>query len=169
MSPAERSAEWRRANPAHTKALAKASREKRKENWDEYLAGERAKYHAKKEIRLAAQKAKRDANPEIFRDRVRKSYRKNPSPAVAGCAKRRAAKNNATPAWVDNAAVQAFYAEAKRLTAETGVPHEVDHIYPLKGRTSSGLHVPWNLQIITRTENRQKHNTMPDTSNKLNG
>ncbi len=68
----------------------------------------------------------------------------------------------AMPAWVDRAAIDRIYAEANRLTKDTGVRHSVDHIYPLKGKTSCGLHVPWNLQILTLRENIQKSNASPE-------
>jgi hypothetical protein len=49
-----------------------------------------------------------------------------------------------------------FYAEARRLTRELGVPHEVDHIVPV---TRGGRHEPSNLQVITKQANLAKRFT----------
>lgn len=73
-------------------------------------------------------------------------------------AARRAALRLRLPKWADRDAIKAFYEEAARLTAETGIPHEVDHIVPLQGETVSGLHVPINLRVIPRSLNRSKRN-----------
>lgn len=54
--------------------------------------------------------------------------------------------------------IQEIYSLCSCRTQVTGIPHEVDHIIPLQGKNVSGLHVPSNLRIITRIENRRKRN-----------
>jgi hypothetical protein len=54
------------------------------------------------------------------------------------------------------------YREARRLSTETGIPHAVDHYWPVNGENSCGLHVPWNLRVITGTENGAKRNKEPE-------
>lgn len=72
--------------------------------------------------------------------------------------KRRAAKLQAITAWSNLARIEGFYREARRLSAETGIPHHVDHIVPLVHPLVCGLHVPANLQVITASENSRKGN-----------
>ncbi len=93
----------------------------------------------------------------------RKEYNKgwadrNKDKRMATCSKRRASKLNATPAWADHEKIRMVYAECIRLTSETGVIHEVDHIVPLQGKNVCGFHVHYNLQAIPRDNNRTKGN-----------
>ena len=64
----------------------------------------------------------------------------------------------ATPTWADRELIKELYALAQKLTEQTGIPHEVDHVIPLQGKTVSGFHVENNLQVIPATENRRKSN-----------
>jgi hypothetical protein len=87
--------------------------------------------------------------------------RANPGKVNARTAKRRAAKLQRTPKWLTKEQLkemEKFYIEAARLTKETGIPHEVDHIEPLQGKEVSGLHVPWNLRVVPVSINRHKSN-----------
>lgn len=100
----------------------------------------------------------RDTNREQHRAANRQWIRDNPEKANAALARRRARQLRATPSWADHQAIAAIYAEAARLTRETGVPHEVDHEVPLAGRHVCGLHVHQNLRVVTRAVNRRKGN-----------
>lgn len=62
----------------------------------------------------------------------------------------------ASPAWRDRQKIKAIYAEARRLTKDTGVQHHVDHHYPLQGKLCCGLHVHQNLRILTAAANQRK-------------
>ena len=75
---------------------------------------------------------------------------------MASVRARQIAKLKRTPSWADLDAIALFYKEAARLTKETGIPHEVDHKFPLQGALVSGLHVQNNLQILHRSANRSK-------------
>lgn len=64
----------------------------------------------------------------------------------------------ATPAWADMSAIRSVYVEA------TAKDLHVDHIVPLKGRNVCGLHVSWNLQLLTAFENRSKLNRFAEAA-----
>jgi len=80
-------------------------------------------------------------------------------------AERNKAKKDRTPPWLtreQKKLIRSFEVEARRLTDETGILHHVDHIAPTLGANISGLHVPWNLQIITAEDNVKKSITYDD-------
>lgn len=98
-------------------------------------------------------------------DKIReynKNYKlRNPDKNAAKSAKYRAVKLQATPKWLTKqqyTQILYFYTKARNLEEETGVKYQVDHIIPLRGKNVCGLHVPWNLQIITAEENMKKNN-----------
>jgi hypothetical protein len=62
----------------------------------------------------------------------------------------------ATPAWADLDAIEAMYAEARRMTLITGELHVVDHIVPLRGKIVSGFHWHGNMRVIHWRENASK-------------
>lgn len=64
----------------------------------------------------------------------------------------------ATPYWVDQRTIRALKREAKRRTAVSGRYFVVDHIIPVTHKLVCGLNVPWNMRIITGTENAQRSN-----------
>jgi hypothetical protein len=102
-----------------------------------------------------------DKNKEKHSNWMKDHYLKNKDLYTAKSAFRRAAKLQRTPKWLTKEhkkEIKAIFALRKELSESTGKHHEVDHIVPLQGETVSGLHVPWNLRVVTRFMNRSKGN-----------
>jgi len=71
---------------------------------------------------------------------------------------RQSAIKQATPTWARLQDIKNIYILAGLMTQLRGEEYHVDHIVPIKGKGVCGLHVPWNLQIISKQENLRKGN-----------
>lgn len=99
--------------------------------------------------------------PEKCRENSRRWVANNPDKVSIMRAKIRAGKRLAVPRWLtehDLHLIGLKYLEARVLSLMAGAKFEVDHIVPLNGASVCGLHVPWNLRVITRRHNRSKSN-----------
>ena len=73
----------------------------------------------------------------------------------------RTAKFNRMPKWLNNGELfemESVYTYCSALR-KIGLDYHVDHVVPLRGKSISGLHVPWNLQVLPGRENMSKGNT----------
>lgn len=74
-------------------------------------------------------------------------------------------KMQACPSWLtedEMFLISEAYELAALRTHLFGFQWHVDHIVPLRGKEVSGLHVPWNLQVIPGVENQRKSNLCLD-------
>jgi HrpA-like RNA helicase len=140
---AERRRSWVEANRHRLRELARRHREK-----------DRAAYTAKLATWYEQNRERAKANAIAWR-------KENADRAAALSAAKRAIKAAAS---VDLTAeererIVAIYRERDKRTAETGIPHHVDHIIPL---SRGGKHHPDNLQILTAVENMKKRTKLPE-------
>ena len=142
---------------AHYAKNADAIRQKRREKYAE---------NPDKERLVARERSAewRAANPDKVKAQqpLKSAYKKaNRHKGAALLAKRRAAKKQRTPSWLTEDhlwMIEEAYEIAEVRSRVTGISWHVDHICPLQGKNVFGLHVPWNLQVITAAENIAKGN-----------
>jgi hypothetical protein len=76
---------------------------------------------------------------------------------------RRRKHREATPPWLtrkQKSEIRQLYQIAITMTQTTGEQYVVNHIVPLRSHEVCGLHVPWNLRVITQEENLKKSNKL---------
>jgi hypothetical protein len=118
------------------------------EHWDKHLESTRKWRRNNKDKRKVIQRR----YAEMYPDKVN-----------TNTAKRRATRLHASPRWLTDEhkrQIHIMYKKAAELTKSTGTKMHVDHIIPLQGKIVCGLHVPWNLQVITAVENCRKNNKL---------
>ena len=139
--------EKRKEKPKSEAAKA-AGRRYYEKNREIVIARAAARPH--EEVREYKEKYKA-ANPELYK-------------ALTSVRKRR--HRNATPPWItkeQKLQIRQMYLQAQKLTKMTGERYVVDHIIPLINDSVCGLHVPWNLRVMTQEENLKKSNKLLDT------
>ena len=138
--------------------------DKRREYFDAYNKSEAGQASKQRYYKVNKELVKLRALARSNEDR--RQYRNtwkinNPDLVRADTKHRRDKHKHATPRWLTTEQrnqIRQFYLDAMTTTRVTGVPYVVDHIVPLRGKDVCGLHVPWNLQVITRADNLAKSN-----------
>ena len=92
---------------------------------------------------------------------ARKYRKKYPEVVRAALVNSRANRHKRLPPWAklimkDYMKLMGKFAYS--LSKLRGESYEIDHIHPLQGELVSGLHVPWNLQFLTKSANSSKRN-----------
>ena len=123
----------------------------------------RQRYQENKEVLRDRQKVYRSSPEQKARYKIyqQRKARENPGKYTHWSNFDKHRRNNRVPKWLtpeQKDEIQSFYEESVRKQLETGIRHSVDHIVPTNSPNVSGLHVPWNLQVITLEQNVVKGN-----------
>jgi len=161
----ERSRRWKEENPEKVKQASRAWREANPERVREGAAAWAAKnrekirqfnkdyYWRDPEKARAVARGFYAANREKKIESARKRYAENRDTYIEN-ARRRSQKMASIPTSpIEKLMIRNYYIMARELTEQTGIKHEVDHIWPI---AKGGPHLPWNLQVLTAEENRKK-------------
>ena len=130
-----------------------------KENKEERLRKQKEYYYKNREARLHYAREKKEQRKQYMS--VWQKENKHLCNAINS--KRRAVKLSATPPWMsseDFKKIEEMYELAQAASDFFEIKYHVDHIVPLQGENVCGLHVPWNLQVLTAFENISKGNKM---------
>ena len=184
-----RNSKWREANSDAYKASVDAHRAANKEyilaadrayrerNKAEINARRRERYFLNPAPHKASVKLNAVKNPERIQAALNSFHANNPEYRVAynaryykanrtkciALAKKRE-KHIKQQSKIVASLSQAYKAEVDGLYffCQIFAGYEVDHIVPVQGKCVTGLDVPWNMQVLTVTENRRKSNKFND-------
>lgn len=162
-------------DPEKSRRLKREGMERAKQKDPEGIKMKKRKYYLdnKEEISEKSKQYRRK-NPHVHKKAITKYNAKNPHISRATVVRRRALKLKATLGREEDwkSFERDIQKECVKLENETGVRHSLDHIIPLVGKSHfegkyqqvvCGLHVPWNMQILTFSENARKNSKFDGT------
>jgi hypothetical protein len=160
----------RHANRAHY-ANNRTSENNRSKAWKQknrIRANElkRVSWHKHAETNQQKLRVRYAQNREYYLAQASLWQKQNPTKVSARTMRRVLAKIQRTPAWLtpdDHWMLEQAYELSAIRTKMFGFQWHVDHIIPLRGKTVSGLHVPWNIQVIPAVENQRKSNRLVES------
>ncbi len=167
----EQGTDWASRNPEAAKEYMRKWSDDNREKVREHTRKNIAKYRAadpeksrnqyRKDQLVARERGTdwRSKNLEKARAKGREWQKAHPAKNRHYAMKYFTTKLNATPRWLTKEQcdqIEAIYEAAVMLSETSGERYDVDHIVPLQGKTVCGLHVPWNLRVITALANQQR-------------
>ena len=156
----QRAAEYYQENRESIKARVKRRADDNPEKIKEYR---KAHYESNKEAILAKNKEWRDSKPREYHNEYLRNWKSKNRGKIIQSGKKRSIPMSKCLKLLDEQQVgtlNQFYNYANRISECVGIKHHVDHVLPLAGDGFTGLHVPWNLQVIPATINLRKGNKL---------
>lgn len=139
---------------ASSKKWAKENADKMREYAHAYKQRNKDKLAERSKLYAEQNPEKRKVSTKVYRDA-------NKAKGAEAVRRRQARLLQRTPSWLTADDVwfmsQAYELAALR-TKVFGFAWHVDHVLPLKGKLVSGLHTPYNLQVIPALDNLRKSN-----------
>lgn len=123
---------------------------------------DRKRYKSDRENQIARVVAWNKANPDKRKALAKKHRESHKDHYRFKNSLNKRKRQQRVPSWLTQEQlkqIEYFYWLARDLKAVSGEEYHVDHIHPLQGKNSCGLHVPWNLQILPSDINLKKGNS----------
>ena len=116
---------------------------------------DRRHYLKNKDKHLERVRRWRDNNIDKFKAYCKKWKQDNKERVCLHSKVRNSRVKTNTPKW---AKIGPIHQEIIEIYENCPKGMQVDHIIPIQNKSVSGLHVPWNMQYLTKEENVRKNN-----------
>jgi hypothetical protein len=100
----------------------------------------------------------RKENPDYIKTYRDTYYKENKKYFILAAIERNKDLKLRTPPWSNLEEIRKIYEKCMEISSSTGIPYNVDHIIPLRGKEVCGLHTINNLRIIPKIDNQRKTN-----------